>query len=719
LRFLAELKRRNVIRMAGLYLVGAWLAVQVAATLLPVFDAPAWLMKVLVAVLAFGFFAALVFSWIYELTPAGLQRDHEISSGHAPYQGTERRLRRISDAPTAQPGEPQRVYSRERLQDRLIIFLLLLAVGYFLLDKFVLDQSSPSVQGNAAVPIAVDPPASRAPPASASDLIAVLPFRNRSALPEDAYFAEGMHDDLLTQLAKVAGLKVISRTSMMRYADTTLSVPEIARELGAAVILEGAVQRSGDQVLVTVQLIDADSDVHLWAERYDRALTTDTVFAIQAEIAQAVADATRVVLSPAEAKALATGSTDNLLAYEAFLQGKLLAANDLATPERFAAALVQFERAVALDPKFVQAHARKARIQLASYWFGYADASMREAAKRTTAQAVALAPDDIETWMAQAYFHYWGELDYASADALLNRVIERAPGHAEAWYARGLVGRRDGRFDDTIAAFRESLKIDPANTDTLLELSNTLLTLGEYEESDALRERAKALGADVPSHAAETALSRGDIEGAWAAIEGPNDFYSTLPFRIALASRNPDWIARALSTELWPERLRQFPNHPDTHALAEAEALLVLGQHDAAQARLRTIKERIDARDTPYPGGWSSTSYYFYYPSDLPGMLGDLEGVRAAERDWIATAPRDVWAESGIRLALAVAYARAGDAERALDHLEKTQSQVGPVSFISIAHNPGLDSLRQHPRYLALAAEYEQWKQQRQASPPL
>jgi TolB-like protein len=711
LRFLAELKRRNVIRMAGLYLVGAWLVVQVAATLLPVFDAPEWLMKALVVLLAVGFLAALVVSWIYELTPAGLRREEELDSGATAYASTERRLRRISDAPVAQAGASPRTYSRQRLQDRLIIVLLLLAVGYFLFDKWL--RGAPQALPTAATaPAATTAPPPTVAAKAASDLIAVLPFRNRSALPEDAYFAEGMHDDLLTQLSKVAGLKVISRTSMMRYADTQLSVPEIARELGAAVILEGAVQRSGDQVLVTVQLIDADSDVHLWAERYDRALTTDTVFAIQAEIAQAVADATRVALSPAEARALAAGSTDNMLAYEAFLQGKLLAANDLATPERFAAALVQFDRAIALDPKFVQAYARKARIQLASYWFGYADASMREAAKLTTEQALALAPDDIETWMAQAYFHYWGELDYASADALLKRVIEQAPGHAEAWYARGLVGRRDGRFDDTIAAFRQALEIDPANTDTLLELSNTLLTLGVYEESDALRARVKALGVDVPSHAAETALSRGDIEGAWAAIEGPNDFYATLPFRIALASRNADWIARALSTELWPERLRQFPNHPEIHALAEAEAMLVMGQRDAAQAKLQAIKARIDARATPYPAGWSSTSYYFYYPVDLPGMLGDLEGVRAAERDWIDHAPRDVWAEGGIRQALAVAYARAGDAERALDHLEKMQSQVGPVSFISMAQSPGLDTLRQHPRYLALAAAHEKWKQQ-------
>jgi TolB-like protein/Tfp pilus assembly protein PilF len=701
MKLLAELKRRNVFRMAGLYLVAAWLILQVAETLLPIFHTPDWVLQSLVVLLALGFFVALVFSWIFELTPAGLRREEDLAAESAHYQGPERRLRRIADAADGMAQSPPRTPARERLQDRMIILLLLLAVGYFLIDKFLFSAPAPSAPGVAQ---------------SAGDLIAVLPFRNRSALPEDAYFAEGIHDDLLTQLSKVAGFKVISRTSVMRYADTTQPIPEIARELGAAVILEGAVQRSGDQVLITVQLIDASSDVHLWAERYDRALTTATVFAVQAEIAQAVADATHVALSPAEAEALAAGSTKNILAYEAFLQGKLLAANELATPERFAAALVQFDRAIALDPQFAQAHARKARIQLASYWFGYADASLRAAAQQSTAQAVALAPDDIETWMAQAYFHYWGELDYVSADAMLRRVIERAPGHAEAWYARGLVARRDGRFDDTIAAFRQSLQIDPANTDTLLELSNTLATLGQFEEADELRSRLKSLGVDLPSHAAEDALGRGNIEAAWAAIKGPNDFFAALPFRIALASRNPDWLAKALSPELWPERLRQFPDHPDAHALAEAEALLVTGQRDAANDLLQAIKARIEAREPPYPGGWSSTSYYFYYPCDLPGMLGDLEGVRAAERDWIRNAPRDVWAEGGIRLAFAIAFARAGDPERALDHLETIASQIGPVSFNSMANSPGLDSLRQHPRYLALAQAHQRWVEERKSA---
>ena len=711
MNFLAELKRRNVFRMAGLYLVGAWLIVQVAATLLPVFDAPAWIMKSLVALLALGFIVALVVSWIYELTSEGVKRDDGPNAEPTSYGGPERRgLRKHSDsvaAPSTAPASARRL-------NLAFIALLLLALGYFVIDKFVLKQTSAPVQsdavaapGDAAIVDAAQ---------SASKLIAILPFRNRSTLPEDAYFAEGMHDDLLTQLSKIKSLKVISRTSMLRYSDTKLSAMEIAHELNAAIVLEGAVQRIDDQVLITVQLIDGKSDVNLWAERYNRAFTTHTVFSIQAEIAQAVADAMRVVLSPAQTKALETGSTENILAYEAFLQGKLLAANDRATPERFAAALVQFERAIALDPTFSEAFARKARTELASFWFAYADASMREAAKLTLDKAVELAPNDIETWMAQAYWHYWGELDYAGAEALLKKVIKRAPGHAEAWYARGLVARRDGRFSDTLVAFRRSLVLDPANTDTLIELSNTLATLGQREEADVVRARVVTLGVKLPTHDAEDAFGRGDIEAAWAAISGPNDFYASLPYRIALASRKSDWIAKALSTELWPERLRKFPNYPYAHALAEAESKLVLGQRDAALAALRALKARINASENPYPGGWSSTSSYFYFPCDLPGMLGDLAGVRAAEKDWLTNAPRDAWAESGVRIALAVAFARAGDANHALDHLDEITSLVGPVSFVEFSNSPGLDSLRQLPRYLALKAAHQRWVRNRQSA---
>jgi len=698
LRLLAELKRRNVIRMAGLYLVVAWLIVQVAETVLPVFDVPNWVLRVIIILLALGFVPALVVSWIFELTPEGLQRDEDVNTGDPRHTGVERRLRRASDRPDGAPATRQGA----RRLDRAIIVSLLLALGYFAVDKFFF----PAVPEDAL-----------AQAAAKGELVAVLPFRNRSSRAEDAYFAEGIHDDLLTQLAKIKHFKVISRTSMMGYADSKLTVPEIASELGAAVVLEGAVQRAGDNVRITVQLIDGSTDVHLWAETYDRALTTETIFAIQADIASAVAAAMKLVLSPAEASALATGSTNNLQAYEAFLQAKLLAQLDRATPERFAQALEQFDRAIRLDPQFAEAYARKARLQLAMYWFAYSDAAMRDGAVVSLDHARRLAPDSIETAMAEAYMRYWGERDYAGAESILARLLERSPDYAEAWYARALVARRDGRFGETVDFFKRALAIDPANTDTILELGNTLAGLGRLDESEALLARSSAWAKDMGVGSSENLMGLGDIEGAWAAVDGPNEFYAALPFRIALASGDPERIGRALSSELWPKRLRSVPEYPETYALAKAEALLVSGQQAQAREALLAIKARLENLDQPYPGGWASSGAYFYYPCELPGMLGDLEGVRAAERDFLENAPKDAWAEGSVRLSLAIAFARAGDPERALHHLEYLVTNFGVASFAGMGTAPGLASLRDQPRYRALLSAYEAWQAERRKKP--
>ena len=696
MQLLAELKRRNVFRMAGLYLVVAWLIVQVTETVLPVFDVPNWVLRVIIILLAVGFVPALVVSWIFELTPEGLQRDEDVHTGDPGYTGVERRLRRISDRPVGAPLAPQGA----RRLDRAIIVSLLLALSYFAVDKFFFSAAPDGAVAQTAA-------------AAKGKLVAVLPFRNRSSREEDAYFAEGIHDDLLTQLSKISQFKVISRTSMMAYADSKLSVPEIARELGAGVVLEGAVQRAGDQVRITVQLIDGNTDVHLWAEKYDRELSTETIFAIQADVATAVAGAMQLVLSPAEASALATGSTPSMPAYEAFLQAKLLAQLDRATPERFSQALEYFDRAIRLDPQFAEAYARKARLQLAMYWFAYADASMRVQAVDSIEQARRLAPDAIETAMAEAYMRYWGERDYAGAEAILARLLERSPDYAEAWYARALVARRDGRFEDTINAFNRALAIDPANTDTILELGNTLAGLGRLDEAEALFARSSAWAKDMGVGSSENLMALGDYEGAWAAVDGPNEFYAALPFRIALATGDPERIQRALSSELWPKRLHSVPEYPETYALAQAEALLVSGQQAKAREALLAIKARLESLDQPYPGGWASSGSYFYYPCELPGMLGDLEGVRAAERDFLENAPKDAWAEASVRLSLAIAFARAGDPERALHHLEYLVTTFGVSSLAGVAAAPGFATLREHPRFLALQSAYAAWQAER------
>jgi TolB-like protein/Tfp pilus assembly protein PilF len=698
--FFAELRRRNVIRMAGLYMVGAWLIMQVAETLLPIFDTPGWVLKALVVLLALGFLPALVFSWIYELTPDGLKRDAEVDSGHSIAPHTAKRMDQLT------------------LAGVFILLTVIAADRYWPRDA--VPAQPPVAQSSDAVPAPPAAPASAAAPATASTavvarqqgLIAVLPFRNRSAREEDAYFAEGIHDDLLTQLSKVAAFKVISRTSMMRYADSTLSVPQIAAELGAAVVLEGAVQRAGDQVRVNVQLIDGTSDVHLWAENYDRALTTETIFAIQADIAQAVAKAMQVALSPEESRTLRAGSTQNLEAYEAFLRGTL--ANDTASisAESSARAIAEFDRAIALDPNFAEAWARKAREQLLGHWMAVGPRALRDEARTSLAEAQRLAPDNIETLLAQAYEHYLGNLDYARANATLQTILARVPDHAEALEGSGYVARRDGRFDDAFAALERALAIDPQAVDVMMALVEMMFAeRGDFDGAEAMLQRARRLGADTRARAIWNQESRGDLDAAWAEVDGPLSSFVFTPAQIALKSRDPARIAQALSPAIWPEELRSPGDFPEAYAMVEAEAMLVLGQQAEAARLLAGIQQRLAQRSEPYPSRWLANAYY--QPCDLPGMLGDLQGVRAAEADYLQNARRDVWGTRRTHRSLAIAFARAGNPDRALHYLERLVETFGPHKYAWFAPEPGLDSLRTHPRFLALKAGYEAWRDAR------
>ncbi len=256
--FFAELKRRNVIRMTGLYLVGAWLLVQVAGTVLPMFGAPEWLPRTIVVLLAIGFVPAVIFSWVFELTPEGLKRDDDVMPEQSIAPQTGRRM------------------------DRMIIVVLVLALGYFAFDKFVLAPRREAALVASAVP-------NESKSVINAKSIAVLPFENLSRDPDNAFFTDGVQDEILTYLAKIADLKVISRTSVLQYkSGVARNLREIAQQLGVANVVEGSVQRSGNRVRVNAQLIDARNDAHLWAQTYDRDLAD--VFAIQSEIAKAIAD---------------------------------------------------------------------------------------------------------------------------------------------------------------------------------------------------------------------------------------------------------------------------------------------------------------------------------------------------------------------------------------------------------------------------------------------
>ena len=343
-----------------------------------------------------------------------------------------------------------------------------------------------------------------------------------------------------------------------------------------------------------------------------------------------------------------------------------------------------------------------------TFWLALGPRSLRDDAHESVLQAQRLAPDSIDTLLAQAIEFYYARLDYAGAENALRQILARAPEHAEAWEYRAYVARRDGRFDDSTAAFERSLEIDPQALDVIHSLiENALLGRGDFEAARAWLQRAKRL--DPKPGVREIWIHRwsGDTEGAWAAIHGPLPNFVTTPAEVAIENRDPERIAQALSPALWPEDQRAPGDFPEVYALTQAEALLVMGKRAEADRLLADIQARMAQRSDPYPSRWLGNAYY--QPCDLPGLMGDLEGVRAAEADYLRNAPRDVWGSRGVKRSLAVAFARAGDPERALDYLEDLAAIFGPHACIRFSNAPGLDSIREQPRYLALQARYQKW----------
>jgi TolB-like protein len=317
--FFSELKRRNVYKVAIAYGVVAWLLLQAASILFPTFEAPPWTMKVFVAVIALGFPIALVFAWAFELTPEGIKRTEV-----ADEERTER--------------------SRNRAWIYVVIIAGALSVGLFSLGRYTSSKQS----GDTQLPV---------------KSIAVLPFENLSHDPDNAYFADGIQEEILTRLAKIADLKVISRTSTQQYQSKPGNLSEIAKQHGVANILEGSLQKAGDSVRVNVKLIQAASDSHLWADTYDRKLTD--IFGVESEIAKAIAERLQAKLTGREQQALAVKPTNNSEAYDAYLRGLAFEAhfrsgNVLPISEKAAGF---YERSVQLDPAFALAWGRLARVE--------------------------------------------------------------------------------------------------------------------------------------------------------------------------------------------------------------------------------------------------------------------------------------------------------------------------------------------------------------------
>ena len=422
--FFAELKRRNVFKVGVAYAVTAWILLQLIDVVGDILALPEWVPKLILLLLAVGLIPALIFSWAFEMTPEGVKREKDVDRSHSITNVTGQKLNNV------------------------IIGVLVVALGYFAIDKFILTpgsaqpgsdpfsqqagESTATVREKRALtPVEAIAQAAEAEPAISRQSIAVLPFANRSRQEDDEFFVEGMHDDLLTNLARISALKVISRTSVLRYKDTELPIPEIAAALGVATIMEGAVQRSGNTVRINVQLIDAQTDEHLWAEIYDRELTAENLFAIQSEISQAIADALQATLTPDEKGRINTAPTNNLQAHDAFLRGRQLMATR--NSDSLQQAVEAFQMAVDLDPKFALAWVGLGNSYLLLVTYGTLTEEESIPLRQDAIKHALDLDDELgEAYASQATLH--GVLQqYDQAETAYLKAIELSPNYATGW----------------------------------------------------------------------------------------------------------------------------------------------------------------------------------------------------------------------------------------------------------------------------------------------
>ena len=490
--FLAELKRRNVLKLCAAYLALGWVVVEVAATVTPLLDLPGWLPTVVLWIGIIGFPFAAVFAWVYELTPEGLKRDGEVSASAPSRQRTARRL------------------------DYLVMALVALAVVVFAYGRFGLRQEAASTEA------AVADAASRAVALDGRPAIAVLPFDNFSSDPEQAFFADGLAEDLITRLASWRAFPVIARNSSFKFRGGDVDLEQASAELGARYLVEGSVRRAGDRLRVTAQLIDATTDEHVWADSYDTEVSD--LFAMQDEISSRIAAALVVDMNRAEAERAHQRGTENLEAWSLYQLG--LQQSYAFTPEGFAAARGLFEQAAQRDPRFATPLAQQALVALwevALGWNEATDVALANALELSR-RAVALDPRDPLAQAALGWAYVMtGDIDNGLEAS--RRAVELNPSMPEAWGWLSwnlLVG---GDPEGSIEASQRTLRLDPVGEWSAIiydNLSQAHWELGEYEAG--LRD-ARRLLAELPDYyfghvfVAMNAVGLGRVEEAREAIE--------------------------------------------------------------------------------------------------------------------------------------------------------------------------------------------------------
>src|SRR6478609_11309899 len=436
--FFQELQRRKVYRVAAAYIIAAGFIIQIGSAVFPAWELPNWTLRLVVVLLLAGFPVALILAWAYDVTPQGIQ------------------------ATPASPG----THRRRNIIALTAIGLAISAVSGF----FLFPRASGRIVEKS---------------------IAVLPFQSLSDEKENAYFADGIQDDILTNLSKIGEFKVISRMSVMSYrGDALRNAREIGKALGVATLLEGSVRRAGNRVRVSVQLIDANNDEHIWAEDYDRDLTD--VFAIQTDLAQKIASSLQAKLSPNEKARLDNRPTQNPDAYLLFVQAHDYANRADMFHDTSLKAEPLFEQAIKLDPNFAAAFAGLSMVESWVYHNSDPIPSRREKARLNADEALRLQPDLPEAHLALGFSYYYGDRDYERALAEFDIARRGLPNESQAYLAIGSIQRRQGKWAESNANLEKAATLAPKNTNVLVNLCFSYIAQRNFETADQLLDRAIA-----------------------------------------------------------------------------------------------------------------------------------------------------------------------------------------------------------------------------------
>jgi TolB-like protein/Tfp pilus assembly protein PilF len=659
--FFEEVQRRKVYRVAAAYIIAAGFIIQIGSAVFPAWELPNWTFRLVVVLLLMGFPIALILGWAYDVTPQGI---------------------RATPAPTT-PGSHRR---RNLIMLIAIGVIISAGAGFFLLPRVSARKIDKS--------------------------IAVLPFQNLSDEKDNAYFADGIQDDILTNLSKIGDLKVISRMSVMSYrGDGVRNAREIGKALGVGSLLEGSVRRVGNRVRVSVQLINADNDEHIWAEDYDRDLTD--VFAIQTDLAQKIAASLQAKLSPNEKERLDRQPTQNSDAYLLFIQAHDYANRSEHFLDDWLKAEQLFEQAIKLDPKFAGAFAGLSMVESSIYHFFEPTPARREKARLNADESLRLQPNLPEGHLALGFSYYYGDRDYERALTEFEIAKRDLPNQAEAYFAIGAIQRRQGKWTESNANLKKAAALDPKNLSILINLAYSYMALRDFDASEKTLDRATAVApqswATVGLKAYLAILSRGDLTGAQKQI-------SSLPGDVdpnGMVTWAKSWVL--ILQRKFPEALaavQKFPGDilivegagPIPKAFLEGMIHLLQGNKEKAQPELehaRLVSEQL-LRDAPEDPRRHAQHGF------ILAALGQKQEAIAEGKRAVELLPESQDAFDGPRgiAALAQIYACTGESDEALrlvDHLLGTPSGL-TIPVLKL--DPVWDPLRKDPRFQALIDKY-------------